>query len=95
MQSGRLQVKARRGYLSVTPSFIWRKRRDSNSGTLSGRRFSRPVLSTAQPSLRARKSISDPDAGFLLPYRSPAVNDFLRRDANFLPAAAGEGLILF
>ncbi len=30
--------KARRGYLSVTPSLVWRKRRDSNSGTLSGRR---------------------------------------------------------
>ncbi|WP_206682351.1 hypothetical protein, partial [Escherichia coli] len=24
------------------PLIIWRKRRDSNSGTLSGRRFSRP-----------------------------------------------------
>jgi hypothetical protein len=28
---------------------IWRKRRDSNSRTLSGRRFSRPVPSTARP----------------------------------------------
>ena len=44
------------------PLIIWRKRRDSNSGTLSGRRFSRPVPSTARPHFRNDAHYKHPDA---------------------------------
>ena len=44
---------------------------------LSHRRFSRPVLSTTQPSLRARKSMTDSNAGLILPHSVPPVNEFL------------------
>ena len=37
---------------------IWRREWDSNPRMLSHRRFSRPVLSTTQPSLRAKKQFS-------------------------------------
>ncbi|MDO0622954.1 hypothetical protein, partial [Escherichia coli] len=36
------EPKKQRGLPFGNPLIIWRKRRDSNSGTLSGRRFSRP-----------------------------------------------------
>ena len=43
-------------YINKNPSKIarvmWRRLRDSNSRLLAQRRFSRPVLSTAQPNLR-------------------------------------------
>ena len=57
---------------------IWRREWDSNPRMLSHRRFSRPVLSTTQPSLRACKSIFNSDAGHILPHCVPAVNGFLR-----------------
>ncbi len=36
---------------------FWRRDRDSNPRTLSGQRFSRPPLSTAQPSLHIFKRV--------------------------------------
>ena len=51
---------------------------------LSHRRFSRPVLSTTQPSLRACKSIFNSDAGYILPHCVPAVNGFLRSGSKNL-----------
>ena len=38
--------------------FNWRREWDSNPRMLSHRRFSRPVLSTTQPSLRVKKQFS-------------------------------------
>ncbi len=39
-------------YDSLTLLNVWRRSRDSNSRTLSRRRFSRPVPSTTRPLLR-------------------------------------------
>ena len=48
-------VYIKRERLRIT---FWRREWDSNPRMLSHRRFSRPVLSTTQPSLRAQKRLS-------------------------------------
>lgn len=57
-----LRLKNEGASLLLTPCLIWRKRRDSNSGTLSGRRFSRPVPSTARPHFRNEAHYKHPGA---------------------------------
>ena len=58
---------------------------------LSHRRFSRPVLSTTQPSLRARKSMTDSNAGLILPHSVPPVNEFLNCRACFFALCRENG----
>ena len=70
---------------------LWRGRRDSNPRMLSHRRFSRPVLSTTQPSLRARKSMTDSNAGLILPHSVPPVNEFLNCRACFFALCRENG----
>ena len=48
--------------------FNWRREWDSNPRMLSHRRFSRPVPSTARPSLRIMSSSLLPNAGIILPH---------------------------
>ena len=70
---------------------IWRREWDSNPRMLSHRRFSRPVLSTTQPSLRARKSMTDSNAGLILPHSVPPVNEFLNCRACFFALCRENG----
>ena len=54
----------------------WRREWDSNPRMLSHRRFSRPVLSTTQPSLRVwKRPVSIPNAGYRLPNPPTVVKD--------------------
>ena len=71
--------------------FSWRREWDSNPRMLSHRRFSRPVLSTTQPSLRARKSMTDSNAGLILPHSVPPVNEFLNCRACFFALCRENG----
>ena len=61
---------------------VWRREWDSNPRMLSHRRFSRPVLSTTQPSLRVVKAGPFPDAFCMIPYRRRVVNKNNRRKSE-------------
>ena len=84
-------VPRKRAWLVPGIKEVWRREWDSNPRMLSHRRFSRPVLSTTQPSLRARKSMTDSNAGLILPHSVPPVNEFLNCRACFFALCRENG----
>ena len=77
-----------------TDWIVWRREWDSNPRKLALRWFSRPVPSTARPSLPVLFPASRPDAGYMLPQIAVLVN-YLFRPAGKRPGGASEKFFAF
>ena len=77
-----------------TDWIVWRREWDSNPRKLALRWFSRPVPSTARPSLPVLFPASRPDAGYMLPQIAVLVN-YLFRPAGKRPAGRRKNFLHF